>query len=66
MFTPIQKKVQEATIQVIGRMTTDLEKENLSGKMEQNMREILKMVISMDLVFTSIQKKVQMTTMKVI
>jgi hypothetical protein len=66
VFTPIQKKVQEATIQVIGRMTTDLEKENLSGKMEQNMREILKMVISMDLVFTSIQKKVQMTTMKVI
>jgi hypothetical protein len=53
-------------MKVTGRMPRWKEKENLSGKMEQNMRETLKMVISMDLAFTPIQKKAQMTSMKVI
>jgi hypothetical protein len=30
-------------MKVIGRMTRDQEKENLSGEMEQNIRETLKM-----------------------
>ncbi len=51
VFSPFQKKMQEPTIEVIGRTARDLEKENLSGKMEQNMRETLKMTKEMDLVF---------------
>jgi hypothetical protein len=47
-FTPIPKKMKETTMKVIGRMTRDQEKENLFGKMEQNMKVALKMAISMD------------------
>jgi hypothetical protein len=48
------------------RMARYQEKENLSGKMEINMKDTLKMIISMDLAFTTIQKKMQETTVKVI
>ena len=65
-FTPIQNKVQKNTMKVIGRMARNQEKENLSGKMEKNTRETLKMTFTMDLVFTPVKKKVQETTMKVI
>ncbi len=50
----------------IGKMARDQEKENLSGKMEQNIRETLKMPLEIYLVSTPIQKKMQETTMKVI
>ncbi len=66
VFSPIQKKVQQTTMKVIGRIARNQEKEKTSGKMEKNMKEILKMTSSMDLVFTTIQKKAPMTTMKVI
>ncbi len=42
-FTPIQKKMKETTMKVIGRLTRNMEKENLFGKMDQNTRETLKM-----------------------
>jgi hypothetical protein len=41
VFSPFQKKVQQTTMKVIGRMTKCQEKENLFGKMEQNMRGTL-------------------------
>jgi hypothetical protein len=40
-------------------MALNQEKDNLSGKMDQNMRVTLKMVISMDLVFALFQKKME-------
>ena len=41
-FTPIKKKMQKTTMKVIGRMTRNQVKENLSSKMEGNMRDTLK------------------------
>jgi hypothetical protein len=52
VFTPIQKKSNQTTTKVTGRMARNREKENLSGKMEQNMKETLKMTFTMDLVFS--------------
>jgi hypothetical protein len=55
-----------ATMRVIGKMTGNQEEENLSGNLEQNMRETLKMAEEMELVFSSIQKKIQENTILVI
>jgi hypothetical protein len=41
-------------------------RENLFGKTELTMREVLKMIFTMDMVFSPIQKKLQKTSMKVI
>jgi hypothetical protein len=48
------------------RTARNQEKENLFGKMVKSTRETLKMTTYMDLVFTPIQKKAQMTTLRVI
>ncbi len=53
-------------MRVIGKMTGNQEKENLSGNLEQNMRETLKMAEEMELVCSSIQKKIQENTILVI
>ncbi len=42
VFTPIQKKTKKTTMKVILRKTRHQGKENLSLKMEQNMKETLK------------------------
>ena len=42
VFTPTQKKMQQTTVKVIGKMAKNQEMENFSGKMVQIMRETLK------------------------
>ncbi len=63
-LTAVVVEPQEVNIQLVA--SGNQEKENLFGKMEKNMKETLKVVISMDLVFTPFQKKKNQTTMKVI
>ena len=60
----MKNKIELLTKEVL-KKESFLERENLSLNLEQNMKEVLKMIKEMDLVFTNFQKKTQMTSIKV-